>query len=153
MRRYILNAILASILLAGCSADYPLKAVFKDGGPYFEGASDDWYFGRTGFCPTEFSVRSDDGQLVWQIETDELTHPCELFPLRFGSEPDGWRTTVPANELVSGTNYVISGAGGDTYYGFFRYQEVRLRKVKNNPGMAEQFPPHSGMEWGEVNSQ
>src|SRR5690606_12237996 len=87
MKRSLAIMLLVSLLLTGCSNDYPLKAIFRDGELYFAGAENDWFFGDTGFCPNVVSVRAQSGQPVWQIETDDFIHPCELFPLRFGSQP------------------------------------------------------------------
>lgn len=54
--------------LAGCKADYPLKAFVKDGHLYLDGAEHDWFLGRTGFCPKYLSVQSQSGETVWRVE-------------------------------------------------------------------------------------
>lgn len=129
--------------------DYPLKAVFRDGQLYFVGAENDWFFGDTGFCPDIVSARGESGRIVWQIETEKFIHPCDLFPLRFGSQPNDWKTVVPAAPLKSGELYIVSGEGGDMYHGAFRYEETRLRRVENDPEIAMDYPPYYGLEWGE----
>lgn len=146
-------AALCSLLLTGCSNDYPLKAVFRDGALHFIGASNHWFFGKTGYCPHEFSVRSETGRVVWHIRSERFIHPCDLFPLRFGEKPEEWFTVVPAGPLKSGERYIVYGWGGDTYHGAFRYEERRLRRVENDPEAAMNFPPYSGWEWEEPNQQ
>jgi hypothetical protein len=133
-------AVLTSLLLTGCSADYPLKAVFTDGKLYFVGAKKDWFFGRTGFCPSYFSVREQSGKTVWRIETDLSPSECELFPVVYGVAPKGWKTVVRAALLKSGELYVLNGQGGDSYHGAFRYRERRVLSVENEPELARKFP-------------
>lgn len=146
MRWSALLAGVAVMMLGGCSADYPLKAVFKSGKLYFVGAEKHWFFGRTGFCPSYFSVRAQSGHTVWRIETDLSPSDCELFPIAYGIAPKGWRTVVPAKPLKSGEGYVLNGSGGDRYHGAFRYREQRLLSVENDSELARKFPdPH--YEW------
>ena len=152
MRASDLILTLLALCVAGCSYDYPMKAVFQDGELYIAAAEDDWYFGDTGFCPRQVSVTSTDGDVVWQIETEQFIHPCELFPLRLGSEPDQWRTVVELKPLIPGKTYVIAASGGDFYHGAFRYDEAKLRKVKNEPELAKGFPPY-GDQTFEKSSQ
>lgn len=147
MWRIVFITVLCSLFLTGCSYDYPLKAVFREGELHFVAANNNWYFGDTGFCPNEVSLRSGTGQLVWQIATEDFIHPCNLFPLRVGDEPEGWSTVVPLQPLKSGELYIVSGWGGDSYHGAFRYEERWLRKVENDPDAAMDFPPYYGREW------
>jgi hypothetical protein len=140
--------------LVGCSADYPLKALFKDGKLYFDGAKKDWFFGYTGFCPRYFSVRAQSGETVWRIETDLSPSECQLFPVAYGIAPKGWRHVVPAKPLKSNQLYVLNGRGGDTYHGAFRYRERRVFSVENDAGLAHKLPdppydwppPHAAAE-------
>jgi hypothetical protein len=131
---------LACLSLSGCSADYPLKASFRDGKLYFDGAEKDWFFGRTGFCPRYFSVQSETGETVWRIETGLYPSECKLFPVAYGQTPKGWETVVPAKALKSGGLYILNGQGGDAYHGAFRYRERRQLSVENDPELARKFP-------------
>lgn len=148
MKPLALIASTACILLAACSADYPVKAIFIDGKLHFVGAGKDWFFGETGFCPSYFSVRSSSGKTVWRIETDRPPSPCKIFPLSYGVAPEGWKTLVKAQALKTGRLYVIDGEGGDRYHGAFHYRERRLLSVKNDPELADTLPPPP-YKWGE----
>lgn len=125
-------AALAGLMLTGCSFDYPLKAVFMNGKLNFVGAMDEWFSGRTGFCPSYFSVRSQAGVTVWRIETELPPSDCELFPLAYGVAPKGWKAVVPATPLKPGERYVLRGEGGDSYHGGFRYHERRVLSLEND---------------------
>lgn len=140
MRFPMVFVALACWSLGACSADYPLKAFFKDGKLYFDGAKKDWFFGRTGFCPSYFSVRAQSGETVWRIETDLSPSDCELFPVAYGIAPKGWEAVVPAKPLKSGQLYVVNGEGGDAYHGAFRYRERRVLSVENDAGLARELP-------------
>jgi hypothetical protein len=140
---------MACLSLGGCSADYPLKAFFKNGKLYFDGAEKDWFFGRTGFCPEYFSVQTQSGETVWRIETDLYPSDCKLFPVAYGIAPKGWETVVPVQPLKSGELYVLKGEGGDKYHGAFRYQERKVASVENEPELASQFPDPP-YEWNEA---
>lgn len=149
MRWPTIFVAMACLSLAGCSADYPLKAFFKDSKLYFDGAERDWFFGRTGFCPEYFSVQSQSGETVWRIETDLYPSDCTLFPVAYGIAPKGWETVVPAKPLKSGELYVLKGEGGDRYHGAFRYREGKVISVENEPKLASQFPDPP-YEWNEA---
>ena len=131
---------IACLSLVACTPDYPLKAFFKDGKLYFDGARKDWFFGRTGFCPQYFSVRAQSGETVWRIETDLAPSECELFPLAYGTAPKGWKALVRAKPLKSGQLYVVNGQGVDHYHGAFRYRERRVLSVDNDAELARQLP-------------
>ena len=130
----------ACLLLSGCSADYPLRAFFKHGKLYFDGAENDWFFGKTGFCPSYFTVVSQSGEIAWRIETDLYPSECKLFPVAYGEVPTGWRATVPARPLKSGQLYILHGSGGDRYHGAFRYRERKVLSVENDLKLAREFP-------------
>lgn len=149
MRWPTIFVAMACLSLAGCSADYPLKAFFKDGKLYFDGAERDWFFGRTGFCPEYFSVQSQSGETVWRIETDLYPSDCKLFPVAYGIAPKGWETVVPVKPLKSGELYVLKGEGGDRYHGAFRYRERKVVRVENEPELASQLPDPP-YEWNEA---
>jgi hypothetical protein len=145
MKRLIAVSLVC-LLLAGCSYDYPLKAVFTNGKLHFIGAGSDWFFGKTGFCPSYFSVRDQTGETVWRIETDLYPDECELFPLAYGDAPTGWRVVVPATPLRSGQRYILNAEGGDSYHGGFRYLERRQLSVENEPDLAFSLPAPA-YEW------
>ncbi|MEG3180103.1 hypothetical protein [Sphingomonas sp. LT1P40] len=138
MKRWLF-LILTFPALAACSADYPLKAYFKAGKLYFDGDGKDWFFGKTGFCPSYLKVWTETGDIVWQIETDNGPVDCKIFPVAYGSLPKGWKAIVAAKPLQSGELYVIKGDGGDAYHGAFRYREQRLLSVENQPEVARRF--------------
>jgi hypothetical protein len=149
MRWPTVFAAIACLSLVGCSADYPLKAFFKDGKLYFDGAEKDWFFGRTGFCPEYFSVQSQSGETVWRIETDLYPSECRLFPVAYGFAPKGWEIVVPAKPLKSGELYILKGEGGDAYHGAFHYRERRQLNVENEPELAKKFPDPP-REWSDA---
>jgi hypothetical protein len=146
MRRSKIFVAMACLSVFGCSADYPLKAFFKAGQLYFDGAERDWFFGRAGFCPEYFSVQKKSGETVWrigrvpQIEADGSVSQCKLFPVAYGIVPKGWENVVPAEALEPGELYVLKGEGGDAYHGAFRYRERRMLSVENEPELARKFP-------------
>lgn len=133
-------AVAVLLILGGCSFDYPLKAFFRGDQLYFDGAEKRWFQGRTGFCPDYLSVRLQSGATVWRIETDLPASDCRLFPVRYGSTPEGWTTVVPAQALRSGELYVVNADGGDDYHGAFHYREQRLLSVHNQPELARKLP-------------
>ena len=145
MRWPKLIVAIACLSVFGCSADYPLKAFFKNGKLYFDGAENNWFFGRTGFCPEYFLVRKKSGETVWrigrvpQIGADGRELQCNLFPVAYGVVPNGWEDVVPANKLRSGELYVLKGEGGDAYHGAFFYRERRVLSVENEPELARSF--------------
>ena len=145
-RIFVATAFLA---LSGCTADYPLRAFFKDGKLYFDGAGKDWFLGRTGVCPEYFSVQTQSGETVWRIETDLYPSKCKFFPVAYGIAPKGWNTVVPVKPLKSGELYVMKGQGGDAYHGAFRYRERRVLNVENEPELARKFPDPP-YEWNEA---
>ena len=140
--------IIACVAAAACSASYPLRAVFINDAVHFVGAGDNWFFGRTGFCPAYFSVRSDAGATVWRIESNGGSAICEVFPIQYGVVPDDWVTIVDPEPLQSGVVYILNGDGGDRYYGAFTYYERLQRTLENDAGKAGSYldPPFA---WNE----
>lgn len=80
-------------------------------------------------CADELVVRDGQtGQTAWHIERT-WAHPLgdkapvcrDIFPLRFGQNPPGFREVVPAMPLRTGAPYNVFGKGQESRYaGEFR---------------------------------
>lgn len=128
MKPHLISVLLA-LAVAACSYSYPVEAVFIDNKLAFR--ADDKLNG----CLNSFTVESDAGEIMWAIEGDFRSSPCEdNFPLVYGVVPRGLTSRVAAKPLKPGELYKIEGSDGDRYYGAFHYRRVLV--ITNTPEVA-----------------
>jgi len=117
------------LALAGCSRSYPLKAVFINGTLHFHAEE------KLNGCLSDFRVESEAGEVMWAIDGEFRSSPCEdNFPLAYGLAPRGMTTQSPAKPLQAGALYRVGGSDGDRYYGAFRYRRTLV--ITNTPEIA-----------------
>ena len=117
------------LAFAGCSGSYPVKAVFINGTLHFHAEK------KLNGCLSDFRVESETGEVMWAIEGEFRSSPCEdNFPLAYGLAPHGMTTQSPAKPLQAGALYKVGGSDGDRYYGAFRYRRTLV--ITNTPEIA-----------------
>lgn len=116
----VVRVLLACLIVAGCSFTYRVIAVYHGASVYFvkeEG-------GKGTGCLSNFSITSENGDVVWKISRDAYqAPPCQsTFPLEYGSAPKGFTVEIPPQTLKHGVRYRIDGWDGDTAEGGFVYK-------------------------------
>ena len=75
--RYI--PFVLTLAVAGCSYSYPVEAVLISGKLHFQAKE------KLNGCLNDFRVESEAGEVMWAIEGDFKSSPCENnFPLAYG---------------------------------------------------------------------
>jgi hypothetical protein len=119
------------LLLAACSYDYRVEAVFIDGHVTFIQRQDEKTFAP--WCLMNFKVSDVDGTPMWEIDAYDAYREARtcgpFFPMRYGQAPAGAKIVVSARPLVVGRTYVVTGNGRGSLTGVFRYEELRQRKL------------------------
>jgi hypothetical protein len=120
MRPLVVAPLLFILALVGCSYHYDLKAIELGGKIAFMPEKEK----GTG-CFSYFYVTNEAGELVWKLDAGRyLPPPCEdMFPIVYGSVPNGMTDTVPAQPLRAGVLYKVDGWDGDAYSGAFRFRQ------------------------------
>ncbi len=129
---YLPFALALALAVASCSYSYPVEAVFISDKLHFVAEE------KLNGCLNDFEVVSEAGEVMWAIEGDFRTAPCQdSFPLAYGIVPRGLTLRSAAKPLEAGVLYKVEGSDGDRYYGAFRYR--RQLVIKNTPGAARAF--------------
>lgn len=130
---YAMGALVAALLIAGCSKLFEVSAVFLGGKLAFVGDDDEETFAP--WCLNNFSISDENGEKMWEIDAYDANRSAKRcgpnLPIIYGVGPKGAKTVVAAKPLVAGHTYIIDGYGGGIYEGMFKYTVQQITKVQN----------------------